>query len=91
MLFELIQNFVGGAESTLNSLFNSMLNLVFFIEREIMYVPNNEAFWGKTTGVATKIDFNEIYQVIFNYATYILVIVFIFKAIKIYFLMRERR
>lgn len=91
MLVELIQNFVNGAESTLNSLFNSMLNLVFFIEREIMYVPvDDDAFWGRSV-VTTKIDFNEIYQVIFNYATYILVIVFIFKAIKIYFLMRERR
>lgn len=78
MLVELIQNFIGGAESTLNSLFNSMLNLVFFIEREL--TMNNG-----------KIDFNEIYRVVFNYASYILVIVFIVKGIKIYFLMRERR
>ena len=91
MLVELIQNFVGGAESTLNSLFNSMLNLVFFIEREIMYVPVDDDAFFVSSVVTTKIDFNEIYQVIFNYATYILVIVFIFKAIKIYFLMRERR
>lgn len=78
MLVELIQNFIGGAESTLNSLFNAMLNLVFFIEREL--TMNNG-----------KIDFNEIYRVVFNYASYILVIVFIVKGIKIYFLMRERR
>ena len=32
MLVELIQNFIDGSESTLNSIFNSMLNLVFFIE-----------------------------------------------------------
>ncbi|MDO5555723.1 MAG: DUF6102 family protein [Clostridia bacterium] len=83
MLVELIQNFIGGAESTLNSLFNSMLNLVFFIERELMYIPN-----GQIMGVY-KVDFNEIYQVVFNYATYLLVIVFIVKAIKIYFLMKD--
>ena len=78
MLVELIQNFIGGAESTLNSLFNAMVNLVFFIEREL------------TTG-SNKIDFNEIYRIIVNYASYMLVIVFVFKAIKIYLLMSERR
>lgn len=78
MLVELIQNFIRGSESTLNSLFNTMLNLVFFIERELTANSNN-------------IDFNEIYRVVFNYASYILVIVFIVKAIKIYLLMRERR
>ena len=78
MLVELIQNFIRGSESTLNSLFNTMLNLVFFIERELTANSNN-------------IDFNEIYKVVFNYASYILVIVFIVKAIKIYLLMRERR
>lgn len=36
-----------------------------------------------------KIDFNAIYQVVFNFATYLLVIVFIAKAIKTYFMMRE--
>ena len=78
MLVELIQNFIGGAESTLNSLFNAMVNLVFFIERELMTGSN-------------KIDFNEIYRIIVNYASYMLVIVFVFKAIKIYLLMSERR
>lgn len=78
MLVELIQNFIRGSESTLNSLFNTMLNLVFFIERELTSNFNN-------------IDFNEIYKIVFNYASYILVIVFIVKAIKIYLLMRERR
>ena len=39
MLVELIQNFISGSESTLNSLFNSMMNLVFFIERELLYIP----------------------------------------------------
>ena len=83
MLVELIQNFISGSESTLNSLFNSMLNLVFFIERELMYIPTGE------TGLTYNVDFNQIYQVVFNYATYLLVIVFIAKAIKTYFLMRE--
>lgn len=78
MLVELIQNFIGGAESTLNSLFNAMVNLVFFIEREL-------------TAGSNKIDFNEIYRIIVNYASYMLVIVFVFKAIKIYLLMNERR
>lgn len=83
MLVELIQNFIGGAESTLNSLFNSMLNLVFFIERELMYIPSGQI------GLNYKVDFNQIYQVVFNYATYLLVIVFIVKAIKIYFLLKD--
>ena len=79
MLVELIQNFISGSESTLNSLFKSMLNLVFFIERELMYIPTEQSFVG-----INRIDFNEIYQIVFNYATYVLVIVFIAKAIKTY-------
>ena len=83
MLVELIQNFISGSESTLNSLFNSMLNLVFFIERELMYISAGQ------TGAKYNVDFNQIYQIIFSYATYLLVIVFIAKAIKTYFMMRE--
>lgn len=83
MLVELIQNFISGSESTLNSLFNNMLNLVFFIERELKFIPVGEIIW------KPYIDFNQIYQVVFNYATYLLVIVFIAKAIKTYFLMRD--
>ena len=80
MLVELIQKFIDGSEATLNSLFKSMVNLVFFIEREL----NSIQVQG-----GTKIDFNGIYQVIFSYACFILVIVFIAKAIKTYFMMRE--
>lgn len=83
MLVELIQNFISGSESTLNSIFNSMLNLVFFIERELMYIPQGSIL------PQAKIDFNAIYEVVFNFATYLLVIVFIAKAIKTYFMMRE--
>ena len=83
MLVELIQNFISGSESTLNSKFNSMLNLLLFIERELMYIPKGSVL------PETKIDFNEIYQVVFSFATYLLVIVFIAKAIKTYFMMRE--
>ena len=83
MLVELIQNFISGSESTLNSIFNSMLNLVFFIERELMYIPQGAIL------SQAKIDFNAIYQVVFNFATYLLVIVFIAKAVKTYFMMRE--
>ena len=83
MLVELIQNFISGSESTLNSIFNSMLNLVFFIERELMYKPQGAIL------AQAKVDFNAIYQVVFNFATYLLVIVFIAKAIKTYFMMRE--
>ena len=83
MLVELIQNFISGSESTLNSIFNSMLNLVFFIERELMYIPQGAIL------AQAKVDFNAIYQVVFNFATYLLVIVFIAKAVKTYFMMRE--
>ena len=83
MLVELIQNFISGSESTLNSLFNSMLNLVFYIERELMYIPEGEVL------PVNKIDFNAIYQIVFNYATYLLIIVFIVKAVKTYLLMRD--
>ena len=83
MLVELIQNFISGSESTLNSLFNSMLNLVFFIERELMFIPSGEMV------KASKVDFNAIYKVVFDYAFYLLIIIFIVKAVKTYFLMRE--
>ena len=83
MLVELIQDFISGSESTLNSIFNSMLNLVFYIERELMYIPQGAIL------AEAKVDFNQIYQVVFNFATYLLVIVFIAKAIKTYFMMRE--
>lgn len=77
MLVELIQKFIDGSEATLNSLFKSMVNLVFFIERELNAIQVEGG---------SKIDFNGIYQVIFSYACFILVIVFISKLIKTYFL-----
>ena len=77
MLVELIQKFIDGSEATLNSLFKSMVNLVFFIERELNAI--------QVQGGA-KIDFNGIYQVVFTYACFILVIIFIAKLVKIYFL-----
>jgi hypothetical protein len=80
MLVELIQKFIDGSDATLNSLFKSMVNLVFFIEREL----NNIQVDG-----GTKIDFNGMYQVVFSYACFILVIVFIAKLIKIYFLQTD--
>lgn len=80
MLVELIEKFIGGSQSTLSSLFNNMINLVFLIERELggLQVSNGE-----------YINFNSIYETIFNYAVFMLVIVFITKAIKTYFMMRE--
>lgn len=83
MLVELMQNFISGSESTLNSVFNSMLNLVFYIERELMYISEGAIL------PVHKIDFNAIYQIVFNYATYLLIIVFIVKAVKTYLLMRD--
>lgn len=80
MLVELIQKFIDGSEATLNTLFKSMVNLVFYIEREL----NNIQVQG-----GIKIDFNGIYQVVFSYACFILVIVFIAKLIKIYFLQSD--
>ena len=80
MLVELIQKFIDGSEATLNSLFKSMVNLVFFIEREL----NSIQVQG-----GSKIDFNGRYQVVFNYACFILVIVVIAKLIKIYFLQND--
>ena len=77
MLVELIQKFIDGSEATLNSLFNSMINLVFFIERELNAIQVEGG---------TKIDFNGIYQVVFTYSCFILVIVFIAKLIRTYFL-----
>ena len=80
MLVELIQKFIDGSEATLNSLFKSMVNLVFYIERELNSI--------QVDGGA-KIDFNAIYQVIFSFACFILVIVFISKLIKTYFLQND--
>ena len=80
MLVELIEKFIGGSEATLNSLFKNMLNLVFFIEREL---------GGLKVSGGSNINFNKIYETVFNYAIFLLVIVFIAKAIKTYFMMRE--
>ena len=80
MLVELIEKFISGSEATLNSLFKSMVNLVFFIEREL---------GGLKVADGSYINFNYIYETIFNYAIFMLVIVFITKAIKTYFMMRE--
>ena len=80
MLVELIQKFIDGSDATLNSLFKSMVNLVFFIERELNNIQVQSG---------NKIDFNGIYQIVFNYACFILVIVFIAKLIKIYFLQND--
>lgn len=80
MLVELIESFIGGSEATLNSLFKSMVNLVFHIERELSNLKLADGSF---------INFNKIYESIFSFAIYILIIVFISKAIKIYFMMRE--
>lgn len=80
MLVELIQKFIDGADATLNSLFKSMVNLVFYIERELNAIQVQGG---------VKIDFNGIYQVIFSYACFILVVVFISKLIKTYFLQSD--
>ena len=80
MLVELIQNFINGSGATLNSLFKSMLNLVFFIERELGSMKLTDG---------NSVNFNTIYETIFNYAIFVLVIIFIKKAICIYFLMQE--
>ena len=77
MLVELIQKFIDGSDATLNSLFKSMVNLVFFIERELNNIQVQSG---------NKIDFNGIYQIVFNYACFILVIA---KLIKIYFLQND--
>ena len=52
MLVELIQNFISGSETTLNSVFSSMLNLVFHIERELSNLKVADGSF---------IDFNDIY------------------------------
>ena len=80
MFVELIESFIGGSEATLNSLFKSMVNLVFHIERELSNLKLADGSF---------INFNKIYESIFSFAIYILIIVFISKAIKIYFMMRE--
>ena len=80
MLVELIEKFITGSEAILNSLFNSMTSLVFFIEREL---------GGIMVADGSYINFNSIYETVFNYAIFLLVIVFIAKAIKTYFMMKE--
>ncbi len=80
LLVELISNFIDGSQATLNSLFNSMVNLVFFIEKELSRVQlSNGSF----------LNFNSIYEVVYNYAIFILALVFIKKLISIYFLAQE--
>ena len=80
LLVELISNFIGGSEATLNSLFNSMANLVFFIEKELSLIQLSNGNF---------LDFNAIYEIVYNYAIFILALVFIKKLISIYFLSQE--
>lgn len=80
MLVELIQKFIDGSSATLNSLFKSMVNVVFFIERELNNIQINNG---------VRINFNDIYNIVFSYACFILVIIFIIKLIKIYFLQND--
>ena len=48
-----------------------------------MYIPEGQIL------KQYKINFNDIYKVVVDYAIYLLVIVFIVKAIKIYFLLKD--
>lgn len=80
MLVELIQKFIDGSSATLNSLFKSMVNVVFFIERELNSIQVENG---------VRINFNDIYNIIFSYACFILVIIFIAKLIRIYFLQND--
>lgn len=80
MLVELIQKFIDGSSATLNSLFKSMINVVFFIERELNSIQVENG---------VRINFNNIYNIIFSYACFILVIIFIAKLIRIYFLQND--
>lgn len=80
LLVELISSFIDGSGTTLNSLFNSMLNVVFYIERELSRVQlSNGSF----------LNFNAIYEIVYNYAIFILALVFVKKLISIYFLAQE--
>lgn len=90
MLVELIGNFITGSEATLNSLFKSMTNVVFFMERELSGLKVGSFGFGGAQIVEGKtINFNSIYEVVFNFAVYLLIVVFITKSIKIYFMMRD--
>ncbi|MCI8760662.1 MAG: hypothetical protein HFJ34_06080 [Clostridia bacterium] len=80
LLVELISNFINGSGATLNSLFNSMLNVVFYIERELSRVQLSNGNF---------LNFNAIYEVVYNYAIFILALVFVKKLISIYFLAQE--
>lgn len=55
MLVELIQKFIDGSSATLNSLFKSMVNVVFFIERELNSIQVENG---------VRINFNDIYNII---------------------------
>lgn len=71
LLVELIENFVSGAGTTLNSLLSNMFYLVFYIERElagITLAENGQLF-----------DINIIFQTVFNFALIVLIFLFIKK------------
>lgn len=70
LLTETIFDFIGGAGSTINSLFNNLFYFVFYIENQFN----------------SFIDFNNIFRVIYFFAISILIMLFIKKMIETYFL-----
>lgn len=71
LLVELIENFVSGAGTTLNSLLSNMFYLVFYIERELAGITLSEN--------GQLFDINIIFQTVFNFALIVLIFLFIKK------------
>lgn len=70
LISETIFDFIGGAGSTLNSLFNNLFYFVFYLENQFN----------------SFINFNNIFRVAYLFASALLVMMFIKKMIETYFL-----
>lgn len=78
LLIQLILDFISGTGNTLNSLFNNLFYLVFYIEKQFnsIIVTNtpNQYF-----------DFNNIFKVVYTFASLVLIMMFIKKMLETYF------
>jgi len=74
-IVDLIQSFIGGSFDTLKGLLQNMANMVFYIEKELALASDG----------LQGFDFNNIFRVVYIFASLLLIMIFIKKLIETYF------
>ncbi|MBP3801048.1 MAG: hypothetical protein J6I85_03320 [Clostridia bacterium] len=74
-IVDLIQSFIGGSFDTLKGLLQNMANMVFYIEKELALASDG----------LQGFDFNNIFRVVYVFASLLLIMIFIKKLIETYF------